>query len=97
MAINDGKKGDDGEDALMLVITSSQGNYFKNNKGTTVLTARLFRGTEEIDILPPYDYMYTWKDGETSEILKTGKTLSVTAADVSFSRTYICDISKGGN
>ena len=39
MSISDGEKG---EDAITLVITSSNGNYFRNNVGTTILTARLF-------------------------------------------------------
>jgi len=42
MAISDGEKGEDGEkgdDAITLVITSSNGTYFKNGIGNTTLVA----------------------------------------------------------
>jgi hypothetical protein len=34
----------DGEDALNLIIVSTNGNYFKNNTGSTTLMAKLFKG-----------------------------------------------------
>jgi hypothetical protein len=40
MAVYDGEKG---EDALTLVIVSTKGNYFRNNKGSTTLIAKLFK------------------------------------------------------
>lgn len=91
--------GEKGEDALMLVITSSNGNFFRNDTGSTVLTARLFKGGQEIDAYAPYDYVYTWSDAnDPSWAPETqGKTLAITADDVYFSRTYVCNISKGGN
>lgn len=94
MSISDGEKG---EDALTLVITSSEGNYFRNNTGSTTLTARLFKAGIEIDQYAPYDYIYTWSDANDSTWSYNGKNLVVMAEDVNFSRTYICDISKGGN
>jgi hypothetical protein len=50
--------GEKGEDALNLVIASSNGNYFKNNVGNTTLTAKLFMGGQEVDVYPPHDYNY---------------------------------------
>jgi hypothetical protein len=47
MGVSDGEKG---EDAITLVITSSNGSYFRNNQGSTILTARLYKGGQEIDI-----------------------------------------------
>lgn len=95
MSISDGVKG---EDALSLVITSSGGNYFRNNTGQTTLMARLFQGGQEIDQYEPYIYTYTWVDAnDDSWTPRLGKTLVVTADDVTFSRTYVCNISKGGN
>ena len=94
MSISDGVKG---EDALSLVITSSGGNYFRNNTGQTTLMARLFQGGQEIDQYEPYIYTYTWVDAnDDSWTPRLGKTLVVTADDVTFSRTYVCNISKGG-
>jgi len=46
MGLSDGEKG---EDPIVLVITSSNGNYFRNNQGSTTLTARLYTGGIEID------------------------------------------------
>lgn len=93
MSISDGKKG---EDALSLVIFSTKGNYFKNNQGSTTLIAKLFKGGQEIDAYEPYEYTYIWRDANDSNWSSPGKTLTVTADDVSFSRTYICDVNKGG-
>lgn len=93
MSISDGEKG---EDALSLVIFSTKGNYFKNNQGSTTLIAKLFKSGQEIDIYEPYEYTYIWRDANDPNWSSPGKTLTVTADDVSFSRTYICDVSKGG-
>ena len=93
MSISDGAKG---EDALSLVIISTKGNYFKNNQGSTTLIAKLFKGGQEIDAYEPYEYTYIWRDANDSNWSSPGKTLTVTADEVSFSRTYICDVSKGG-
>ena len=93
MSISDGVKG---EDALSLVIISTKGNYFKNNQGSTTLIAKLFKGGQEIDVYEPYEYTYIWRDANDSNWSSPGKALTVTADDVSFSRTYICDVSKGG-
>lgn len=91
MSIADGEKG---ESAITLVITSSKGNYFKNGIGATTLTARLFQDGAEIDDIAPYQYTYIWTDGTDSW---PGKTLDVSAENVNFSRTYVCNVSKGGS
>lgn len=93
MSISSGSKGEKGEDALTLVITSSVGNYFRNNTGETTLTARLFKAGQEIDTVAPYDYTYTWTRSLDDDWSFVGKSLKVTANDVDFSRTYICNIS----
>lgn len=93
MAVYDGEKG---EDALTLVIVSTKGNYFRNNSGSTTLIAKLFKAGREIDAYEPYEYNYTWRDLNNSSWSSSGKTLEVTANDIDFSRTYVCDVSKGG-
>ena len=82
---------------LRLIIVSSNGNYFRNNNGKTVLMAKLFKGGQEIDTIAPYEYTYTWSNPSDENWTYEGKFLVVNAADIDFSRTYVCDISKGGN
>ena len=84
---------------LRLVITSSSGNYFKNGIGATVLTAKLFKGGQEIDAVNEegvYEYTYTWTSDD-AEWKEYGKSIFIEAKDVNSKRTYVCDISKGGN
>ena len=92
LGISDGKNG---EDPINLVITPSNGNYFRNNQGSTTLTARLYQSGREIDDIEPYDYNYEWKDNN-GVIIGNTKSITVTADDVNFNRTYICNVSKGG-
>ena len=99
MALTTGEKGEKGEDAVVLIIMSSNGTTFRNGQIKTVLTARLFKGTTEIDDYPnvfgEYQYTYTWKDATTNEVIvssNTAKSIEVTPRDVNFSKTYICDV-----
>lgn len=71
-----------------VTIDSSTGTTFKNNEGSTRLTAKLFKGTGEVDVNGE-SYVYTWtkrdKDGEqvyfaSGDLTKTGKTIVVDAA-----------------
>lgn len=48
--------------AITLQIESSNGNIFKNRTGTTILTARIFRGSSEIDTSGNYTYSWTRYD-----------------------------------
>lgn len=91
MAMSDGEKG---EDAILVVITSSKGNYFRNDIGDTLLTAKLFKGGQEVDIdsNAPYLYNYTWLDSNGKKVGEQ-KTLPVSARDVEFSMTYTCNVS----
>lgn len=85
----------DGEDPITLVIRSSNGGFFRNNTGTTTLTAILYQKGQEIDKYEPYDFEYLWYDiNSPDRILSNSKTIQVTAEDVSFSRTYACDVKK---
>lgn len=42
-----GPQGNAGADAITVTITSSNGIIFKNNTGSTVLTAHVFKGSAE--------------------------------------------------
>ena len=94
-AVRNGEKGEKGEDPITLVIRSSNGGFFRNNTGTTTLTAVLYQKGQEIDKDEPYIFEYLWYDINSPDmILSNSKTIQVTAEDVSFSRTYACDVKK---
>lgn len=94
-AVRNGEKGEKGEDPITLVIRSSNGGFFRNNTGFTTLTAVLYQKGQEIDKDEPYIFEYLWYDINSPDvILSSSKTIQVTAEDVSFSRTYACDVKK---
>jgi phage minor structural protein len=77
-------------------IESTGGDAFKNGLGTTILTARVFKGGQEVD-LNGTDYTYTWykydKDGVyVSTWTKTGKSITITDTDVLEKATFKVDI-----
>lgn len=91
-----GAAGANGQDALTITITSSNGTVFKNNSGTTVLTAHVFKGALEQTITDAgvcgsLGSIKWYKQGSTTAI-KTSKTLTVTAADVTNSVVYTAQL-----
>ena len=89
-------------DPVQCTIVSSGGDTFVNGNGSTILTARLFRGGSEIDTTTPYIYTYKWYkyDKESNLITgwggstnyKTGKTLSVGSTDVDVKATFRVEV-----
>lgn len=94
MLVADGTKGEKGEDAINLVIVSSNGNYFRNNIGETTLRAKLFQGGAEIDSVAPYSYIYEWTNNGGTVLYPDSKQITISADNVNFSETYICNVSK---
>lgn len=91
-----GATGAAGADALTLTITSSNGTIFKNNAGSTVLTAHVFKGAVEQTITDAgvcgsLGSIKWYKQGSTTAIA-TSKTLSVTANDVTNSVVYTAQL-----
>ena len=94
-----GEKGDPGEpgaDAITLSITSSNGTVFKNNSGSTELTAHVFEGGVEQSITDAgvcgsLGSIKWYKGGSTTEVA-TAKTLTVSASDVTNSVAYTCQL-----
>ena len=81
-----GTNGKNGTDAISMTITSSNGTVFKNNSGSTVLTAHVFVGGVEQSITDAgvcgsYGTVKWYKAGSTTPVA-TGKTYTVSAADV---------------
>ena len=88
-----GAKGDPGDDAITLVITSSNGTIFKNSAIATVLTAHVYQGGAEVtgNALTALGTIKWYKDGSTTA-LATGATLTITAGDVTNRASYIAQL-----
>ena len=76
-----------------IKIDSNNGTYFRNNIGQTSLNARLYKNGKEIDALGT-NYIYKWYDKTTNALVHMGKTYDVTAKDVEFSRSFVCEVSQ---
>ena len=91
-----GKDGAAGADAITLTITSSNGTVFKNNNGSTVLTAHVFKGGKEQTITDACVCgslgSIKWYKGTSTTAIKTAKTLTVSASDVANSQPYSCQL-----
>lgn len=92
-----GTDGNDGADAITLTITSSNGTVFKNNSGSTVLTAHVFKGAVEQSITDAGVVANSlgtikWYKGSGTTAVATAKTYTVTAAAVTNSEVYTCQL-----
>lgn len=91
-----GPTGSAGQDALTLIITSSNGTIFKNNTGTTVLTAHVYKGSIEQTITDAGVCgslgTIKWYKGTSTTPIATSKTLAVSAADVASSLVYTAQL-----
>ena len=91
-----GTDGTNGKDAITLSITSSNGTIFKNNSGSTVLTAHVFKGGVEQTVadngtVSGIGTVKWYKSGSTTAVA-TAKTLSISAKDVANSQAYTCQL-----
>ena len=91
-----GADGEDGEDAINVVIESSTGNIFKNKNITAVLTAKVYRGSEDITETAT---AFTWtkknKDGIVDEEWSrstTENTITISSADVLSKAVFECEV-----
>lgn len=92
----------DNSDPYQIQVSSTGGDVFKNGVGSTVLTARVFQGGNEIDTAGT-KFTYKWYKYDKNGILsanfggtginfKTGKTLNVGDADVDTKATFSIEI-----
>ena len=88
-----GSDGQDGADALTLVITSSNGDIFKNTAIATTLTAHVYKGGAEVtgSALTALGTIKWYKDGGATAVA-TGQTLTITAGQVQTKATYIAQL-----
>ena len=93
-----GKDGAAGADAIMVTITSSNGTVFKNNSGSTVLTAHVYKGAVEQSITDAGVCgslgTIKWYKGSGTTPIATAKTYTVSANSVVNSEVYTCQLEK---
>ena len=93
-----GDAGSAGKDAIVLTITASNGIVFKNNTGSTTLTAHVYLGGVEQSITDAGVCgtlgSIKWYKGSSTTAVSTAKTLTVSATDVVNSESYTCNLEK---
>lgn len=94
----------DFSDPIVVVVESSAGDTFKNSIGSTTLKARLYRKGEELDAdgtSTNYTYKWSRRDkngtldanfGGTGNQYKTGKSIAVSASNVSDKAVFTCEV-----
>lgn len=91
-----GTNGTNGKDAITLTITSSNGTVFKNNSGSTVLTAHVWKGSIEQNITDAGVCgslgTIKWYKGSSTTAVATSKTYEVKASAVLNSEVYTCQL-----
>lgn len=91
-----GATGAAGQDAISLTITSTNGTVFKNNSGSTTLTAHVWKGSVEQTITDAGVCgslgTIKWYKAGSDTVIATAKTLTITAADVTSSQAYTCQL-----
>lgn len=88
-----GVDGNDGADAITLVITSSNGNIFKNTAIATTLTAHVYKGGVEVtgSSLTALGTIKWYKNGATTATA-TGTSLTISAGDVDNRADYVAQL-----
>lgn len=87
-------------DSINTLIDSSEGNFLKNGKGQTILTAIVYKNGQEVDqynVQDDYTYTYLWtkKDGEgidSSFGTKEGKRITVNKNDVNGTGVFVLTV-----
>ncbi len=88
-----GTNGKDGQDAISLIITSSNGLIFKNTAISTTLTAHVYKGPNEITgtALSALGTLNWYKDSDTKPVA-TGSSLVIDVGDVKDRATFVCQL-----
>lgn len=89
-----GDKGTAGADAIIISITSSSGTIFKNNSGTTILTAHVYKGGVEqtINTNGVCSSLGTVKWYKGTSLISAANAINVSAADVNNTQIYTCQL-----
>ncbi|MGO5267369.1 collagen-like triple helix repeat-containing protein [Parafannyhessea umbonata] len=88
-----GETGAAGADAITMAITTDNGTVFKNNNGTTTLTAHVYKAGAELTSqqIAQLGTIKWYKDGGTTSV-GSGATLSVSASSVSSKAVYTAQL-----
>ena len=98
-----GQQGNAGKDAISVSVVSSNGTVFKNNSGSTVLTAEVYQGGVKKTVNASTGVVdgslgtIKWYKGSPSDTQPTGfpkaaGTLTVQASDVASIQAYTCQL-----
>lgn len=87
----------DGDSAIQVIIHSTQGTTFKNGQISSVLSATVFRGAENITN-KIHESEFRWirtssnpfEDEYWNNPPRIGKSIDITADDISFKATFDC-------
>lgn len=89
-------KGEDGRDAINVVIDSSVGNIFKGGNIATILTCTVYSGWEDITSrVTAFRWMKYDKDGNLDENwtrIMTGNTIPISSSDVQSKAKFTCEV-----
>lgn len=88
-----GQNGANGQDALSMVIISSNGNIFKNTAIATTLSAHIYKGGIEVTggALTALGTIKWYKDGGLSAVA-TGTNLTINPGDVTNNANYTAQL-----
>ncbi len=92
-----GPAGADGESVYSVVITSTGGTIFKNGMGSTILEAKLYYGSKEVDNNGGL-YVYSWKkftNNNEDSWSSVGKKININQSHVDGSTTFQVTVSNG--
>ncbi len=100
--VSKGDEGDPGKDSIIVIVESNNGKVFKNGVISTTLTARVYRGEDDISLyIHSNDYRWIRTSGDASldEIWNAnsryGRTLIVSPSDLDGRATFNCDVNVG--
>lgn len=91
-----GADGENGADAITMTVTSSAGTVFKNNSGSTVLTAHVFKGGVEQTVADTGVCgslgTVKWYKGNGTTPIATAKTYTVSASAITNSEVFTAQL-----
>lgn len=89
----------DGADNYSVYIASTNGNVFRNGVISTTLSARVFKGGEDVThLIPDKNFLWTRASDDTADdtrwnsVSHTGKTLEITGEDVYRKAVFDCEV-----
>lgn len=89
----------DGADSYSVYIASAHGNVFRNGVISTTLSARVFKGGEDVtELIPGKNFLWmrvsdsAADDARWNAVTHTGRTLEITGEDVYRKAVFDCEV-----